>query len=255
MTNIYKILIAVIFFFCSSNYLYAELGQATVYKVTMEKVELCKSSSGVDSCEGAVILAETDQTIDIASVDAGAAAASYGDVALLPLGETYTHMRVTISRKFTIQADIDVSGIATPCRTYAETSGYPGGHAAAGNEIHTHRPAMNPNQTLADMNVYLLNDQAVICTAANCASTTAAQTITYSQGSGSSTHQTQHANGSTDTSHVLVYTLTSPYTVAMIAPTIDISFGTNNAVKATEIGETNLCNFDAQEPIVNITIN
>ena len=115
MTNIYKILIAIFFFFCSSNYLYAELGQATVYKVTMEKVELCTSSSGVDSCEGAVILAETDQTIDIASVDAGAAAASYGDVALLPLGETYTHMRVTISRKFTIQADIDVSGIATPC--------------------------------------------------------------------------------------------------------------------------------------------
>ena len=114
---------------------------------------------------------------------------------------------------------------------------------------------MSPNQTLADMNVYLLNDQAVICTAANCASTTDNQTITYSQGSGSSTHQTQHANGSTDTSHVLVYTLTSPYTVAMIAPTIDISFGTNNAVKATEIGETNLCNFDAQEPIVNITIN
>ena len=164
-------------------------------------------------------------------------------------------MRVTISRKFTIQADIDVAGIATPCRTYAETSGYPGGHAAAGNEIHTHRPAMNPNQTLADMDVYLLNDQAVICTAANCASTSGAQTITYSQGSGSSTHQTQHANGSTDTSHVLVYTLTSPYTVAMIAPTIDISFGTNNAVKATEIGATNLCNFDAQEPIVNITIN
>ena len=95
-------------------------------------------------------------------------------------------MRVTISRKFTIQADIDVSGIATPCRTYAETSGYPGGHAAAGNEIHTHRPAMNPNQTLADMDVYLLNDQAVICTAANCASTSGAQTITYSQGSGSS---------------------------------------------------------------------
>ena len=41
----------------------------------------------------------------------------------------------------------------------------------------------------------------------------------------------------------------------MIAPTIDISFGTNNAVQATEIGATNLCNFDAQEPIVNITIN
>ena len=88
MKSIYKLLISIIFLLFSSSYLYAELGQATVYKVTMEKVELCTSSSGVDSCEGAVILAETDQTIDIASVDAGAAAASYGDGALLPLGET-----------------------------------------------------------------------------------------------------------------------------------------------------------------------
>ena len=41
--------------------------------------------------------------VDIASVDAGASAASYGEPALLPLGVTYTHMRVTIDRKFTIK--------------------------------------------------------------------------------------------------------------------------------------------------------
>ena len=35
MTNIYKILIAIIFFFCSSNYLYAELRQENVKKVIM----------------------------------------------------------------------------------------------------------------------------------------------------------------------------------------------------------------------------
>ena len=50
MKNIYKLLISIIFLLCSISYLYAELGQATVYKVTMEKVELCTSSSGVDSC-------------------------------------------------------------------------------------------------------------------------------------------------------------------------------------------------------------
>ena len=146
-----------IFLFLSINSnLDAETGAATVYKVTMKKVELCESSTGVDNCEGSVVLADREQEIDIASVDAGAEAATYGDVALLPLGTTYTHMRVTISRKFTIRADISVAGIATDCQTYAETSGYPGGHAAAGNEIHTHRPAMNPNQTLADMTTNLI---------------------------------------------------------------------------------------------------
>ena len=36
---------------------------------------------------------------------------------------------------------------------------------------------------------------------------------------------------------------------------IDISFGTSKAVQATEIGETNLCNFEPMEPVVTISIN
>ena len=254
VTHLFRIIFGIFLFLSINSDLKAEVGAATVYKVTMKKVELCESSTGVDNCVGAIVLANREQEIDIASVDAGAEAALYGDVTLLPLGTTYSHMRVTISRKFTIRADITVSGIATDCQTYAETSGYPGGHAAAGNEIHTHRPAMNPNQTLADMTVYLINDQASICTAADCSSTSDDQTITYAQGTGSSLYQTQHADGSTDTDHVLIYKLESPYTVALIAPTIDISFGTSKAVQATEIGTTNLCNFEPMEPVVTISI-
>ena len=78
-------------------------------------------------------------------------------------------------------------------------------------------------------------------------------TITYAQGSGSSTYQTQHADGSTSDDHVMVYELSTPYTVALIAPTIDISFGTLAAIKATEVG-TDFCMFDPQEPVVTITI-
>ena len=104
------------------------------------------------------------------------------------------------------------------------------------------------------MTTYLINDQASICTAADCSSTSDDVTITYSQGTGSSTYQTQHADGSTDSDHVLVYKLQSPYTVALIAPTIDISFGTSSAVQATEIGTTNLCNFEPMEPVVTISI-
>ena len=254
ITHFLRIFFGIFLFISINSSLKAEVGAATVYKITMKKVELCESSTGVDNCAGAIVLANREQEIDIASVGAGAEAASYGDVTLLPLGTTYTHMRVTISRKFTIRADITVSGIGTDCQTYAETSGYPGGHAAAGNEIHTHRPAMNPNQTLADMTVYLINDQASICTAANCSSASDDQTITYAQGTGSSLYQTQHADGSTDANHVLVYKLQSPYTVALIAPILDISFGTSKAVQATEIGTTNLCNFEPMEPAVTISI-
>jgi hypothetical protein len=252
--KLFKIFLVSLIFIGFNSNLNAETGPATVYKVTMKKVELCESSTGVGSCVGSVVLANRELEIDIASVDAGVKAAAYGDVALLPLGTTYTHMRVTISRKFTIRADITVAGISTDCQTYAETSGYPGGEAAAGNEIHTHRPAMNPNQTLANMTTYLINDKASICTAADCSSAEDNQTITYSQGDGSSTYQTQHADGSTATDHVMIYTLASPYTVALIAPVLDISFGTQTAVKATEIGTTNLCNIEAVEPVVTISL-
>lgn len=231
----------------------AEIGAATTYKITMKKVELCESSTGVDNCEGAIVLAERDLELDIAAATAGAAAAAYGDTALLPLGTTYKHMRVTISRKFTIKADIAVAGIPTDCRTIAGVK-YPGDHAAAGNEIHTHRPAIAPNQTAADMVTYLINDQASICTAVNCSSTSDDVDVTYDQGTGSSTFQTQHADGSTATDHVMIYTLTNPYTVALIAPVIDISFGTQNAVRATEIGTTNFCNIEPAEPVVTISI-
>jgi len=172
---------------------------------------------------------------------------------LLPLGTTYTHMRVTISRKFTISADITVAGISTDCQTYTAAK-YPGDHDAAGNEIHTHRPAMNPNTTQAEMVSYLVNDEFTICTAANCGSTSDDQNNVYAQGTGSSTFQTQHADGSTATDHVMIYTLVAPYTVALIAPLLDISFATQAAVNASEIGTTNLCNIEPVEPVVTISI-
>ena len=253
MIKLFKIfLVSFIFLGLNSN-LNAETGAATVYKITMKKIELCESSTGVDNCVGAIVLADTELEIDIAAATAGAAAAAYGNVALLPLGTTYTHMRVTISRKFTISADITVAGISTDCQTYAAAK-YPGNHAAAGNEIHTHRPAMSPNQTQAEMVSYLVNDQFTVCTAANCSSVSDDNDLTYAQGTGSSTFQTQHADGSTETDHVMIYTLEAPYTVALIAPVLDISFATQAAVNASEIGTTNLCNIEPLEPVVTISI-
>ena len=91
------------------------------------------------------------------------------------------------------------------------------------------------------------------CTNAACSAVSGANTITYGQGTGSSLYQTQHAEGSTSDDHVMIYKLSTQYTVSLIPPTIDISFGTSKAVKATEVG-TDLCMFDPQEPVVTITV-
>ncbi len=229
-------------------------GQADVYKVTMKKVELCTASTGVSSCVGSVTLGSTSKVVDIASVSAGAAAATFGDPALLPLGETYTHMRVTIDRKFTIQADLEVSGVTDNCTTTAALSGsaYPGG-SLSDNEKYDTTPILADGGTAAEAELYLKNDQMKVCGNAACSAKGDANTITYAQGSGSSTYQTQHADGSTSDDHVMVYELSTPFTVALIAPTIDISFGTSAAIKATDVG-SDFCMFDPQEPVVTITI-
>ena len=229
-------------------------GQADVYKVTMKKVELCTASTGVSSCVGSVTLGSTSKVVDIASVSAGAAAATFGDPALLPLGETYTHMRVTIDRKFTIKADLEVSGVTDNCTTTAALSGsaYPDG-SLSDNEKYDTTPILADGGTAAEAELYLKNDQMKVCGNAACTGKGDANTITYAQGSGSSTYQTQHADGSTSDDHVMVYELSTPFTVALIAPTIDISFGTSAAIKATEVG-TDFCMFDPQEPVVTITI-
>ena len=94
--------ITLILFLSKISMVYSATGDAAIYKITMRKVELCTASTGVTSCEGAVTIGSGDRILDIAAVGEGAVAAAYGDPALLPLGTTYTHMRVTIDRKFII---------------------------------------------------------------------------------------------------------------------------------------------------------
>ena len=256
MNKLFKIIIIAKFLllvFVTNSYSASATGAPTVYKVIMKKVELCTASTGVTSCEGAIVIGETEKTVDIASVDAGLAAATFGDPALLPLGETYTHMRVTIDRKMTIKADITVPGVTAPCRTTTalSDSAYPDG--LSGTEKYDTTPVVADDGTAAEADIYMKNDQMETCENAACSSTSDPNTVEYDQGIGSSTHQSTHAEGDTSDDHILVYTLATPYTVALISPTIDISFGTQNAIKAAEVG-TDLCRFEPQEPLVTITI-
>ena len=106
-------------------------GDAATLKVTIRKLELCTgfedTNANVDAsdltaeminskiatdtfCNNPVVIGSGDKEIDIASVEAGLAAGSYGQPTLLPLGETFTHMRVTIDRKFTIKNKLDEFG-------------------------------------------------------------------------------------------------------------------------------------------------
>ena len=138
---------------------YAVKGQAEVYKVTMKKVELCTGSTSVSDCQGSVVQGEGVKLVDIAAVTAGAAAASYGDPALLTLGTTYTHMRVTIDRKFKIKTaaiDTGESSNTDNCLSIASTNAMYG--TTEDSRKYTHVPVIAEGGTNAEMSMYMPND-------------------------------------------------------------------------------------------------
>ena len=252
MKNFFTFIVLVklflVLFITSSNAVIVK-GAASVYKVTMKKLELCTASTGVTVCTGAVVIGEGAKVVDIAAVDAGAVAGAYGDAALLPLGETYTHMRVTILRKFTIKtaAAIDTTQDPDACVTQAVTNAMYGDTESA--RKFTHAVTVADDGTAAEMNTYLQNDSYTICTNATCSSTSG-DTNDYSSPT-YATYMEGHASDTGD-EHVMIYKLTSPYTVALIPPTIDISFGTAEAIGAANVGTR--CLMIAFEPVCTITI-
>ena len=255
MTKILKLIILSISFFIS----YYEIafaatakGNADVYKVTMRKIELCTGYTVVDfdnvntndACHNAVVIGSGDKVVDIASVTAGAAAASYGDPALLPLGETYTHMRVTIDRKFTIKSEsaLDTGGSndTDNCVTTATTDAQFGSGSSEAARKYSHRVAVAEGGTNAEMNMYMINgrqsDESTTnytqCFNANCSQNNSSWRWNYAKDASELTSAIamQTMRSSVDTDDVqLVYALSTPYTVALIPPTIDISFGTRSA--------------------------
>ena len=231
------------------------------------------------ACHDAVVIGTGDLEVDIASVDAGASAASYGEPALLPLGETYTHMRVTVDRKFIIKSEsaLDTGGTSKTdnCVTVATTDAQYGSGSSEAARKYTHKVAVAEGGTNAEMNLYMTNgrqgDESTTnnytqCEAANCAKNdgwTWNYAVNAAQLSSAIAMRTMRSSLTTDDIQ-LVYELTTPYTVSLIPPTIDISFGTRSALGVQEVcdagsnctGETDgVCSFYPEEPIVTITIN
>ena len=230
---------------------YAAKGVATVYKVTMKKVELCTASTAVTVCTDSVTLADYSKVIDIAAVDAGAVAGSYGSTTLLPLGVTYTHMRVTIDRGFVVKSaviDTGSSGDTDDCKTIASTDAMYATDRAT--DKYTHVPVIAEGGTNAEMNLYMPSDNYSRCLNTTCGSTN--DDIDQTYGTLYATYQEQHAEGDTTDDHMLVYKLTTPYTVTLMPPVMDISFGTQEAAGAYEVNS--LCQMWAEEPVVTITM-
>lgn len=108
-------------FFTNKSFAVSNTGEATTYKITMTLLELCASGSTAASCLNPLVIGTGDSgTIDIASTEAGAAAASYGDFTKVPFGTSYTYYQVTLKRAVTIAGS--VSDGSNTCYTKADDS-------------------------------------------------------------------------------------------------------------------------------------
>ena len=291
--KIFKFLIIVLFSLIINSFSLnaAEVkGDADVYKVTMHKVELCTghtagdfddTSTSTTQCQNAVVIGESTAgvEVDIASVSAGAVAGSFGNPALLPLGETYTHARFHINRKMTLRTataiDTTESDDTDNCVTITTTDAmYGSGEDASrteANRKYTHKPAVAEGGTRAEMTLYMTNgkqqgeggadDEFQQCKDAACTNGNREVAgwnypANASQLVSAVAMQTMRDTVSSD-QVALIYALSSPYTVGLISPTIDMAFGTQDSIMVEEVNNDagdGICRFSINEPVVTMTI-
>jgi|TARA_Y100000590_G_scaffold442540_1_gene570748 hypothetical protein len=255
MKKIFLILFSILFILFSKN-AFAAKGKAAVYKVTMNEAALCTGNSSGTTCDGKVTIGSGDKEIDIAAVDAGSVAGVYGDATLLPLGVTYTHMWVKIGRKFILKSDDD-NPVKTDdgdvCRTTATADSHFETDEATDKYTHKRAQTEGTGVTTAEGNYYMMNhgtDGVTICAGdISCGNTDTKNTITSTC---STCVAMKDDLDSDDAYHELIYTLENPYTVSLVPPTITMSFGTLEALSASDVGA--LCNIWAEEPVFTVNI-
>lgn len=217
------------FFIIERGYTASDEGQPTQYQVTMKKVELCTDLA----CTAPYVVGERDMDADIASVSAGADVGNFAPTTGIPPGIVYTHLRVTISRTFTITASISVDGGL--CRT-------DGGDNATATQM----TVGASSGTAVAETMYLVN-----------AGSYGASDGTRDGAVGSSNIDIDYSSPSSAKSMtvsgdnaVMTYELTSPYQKTLRAPVIKVKFNTSTAVGV----EDTACSMWINEPSVTIAL-
>ena len=228
MKKIFFILLLT-FFIIERGYTASDEGQPTQYQVTMKKVELCTDLA----CSTTYTVGERDMDADIASVSAGADIGAYAPTTGIPPGIVYTHLRVTISRTFTVTASISVDGGL--CRT------------DGGNNANATQMTVGASSgTAVAETMYLVNAGSYGASDGTRDGDEGSSNIDIGYSSPSSA-KTMSVSGD---NAVMVYELTAPYQKTLRAPVIKVKFNT-----ATAIGvEDTACSMYINEPSVTISL-
>ena len=120
MTKVFFSFLFILFFNTISKAVHFE-GPATQYSIVMTHLEMCETGSTDAVCLNPVTIGTGESgSIDIANTASGAAAASYGNLASINFGVSYSYMQVILKRQITIAGT--VSDGSNTCRTDGNNS-------------------------------------------------------------------------------------------------------------------------------------
>jgi hypothetical protein len=280
MKNIKLLILSMILLNMNFIFVNAEVkGAADIYKIRMHKLELCTGhtagnmdlvASSTTQCQGAVTIGNSTAgvEVDIASVDKGAVAGNFGDAMILPLGETYTHARVTINRQMKLRTKEAINtkggGSVDDCMTITTTDAMYKNDEET--DRYTHKPVVaegGNSGASEEMTLYVYNGQQAgedddtysLCQDASCGSVeVTGWNYAASASDLSSAIAMQTMRDESTDQLALIYALEAPYTVALISPQIDMSFSTSQAINAKNEVSNTFCSFAISEPTVTISI-
>lgn len=246
----------------------ADTGRATVYKVSMEELHFCEDSA----CAAYTQVCNTTKMADIASVTAGADVSSWCPLTGLPMGKTFTHLRVKLNRGFTIKGIVVDKNGTTDCYTGSTTAGTATA-TAQGSES-----ADATAETLVEQEIYLYDargagatyitgtgsdywwsfyshDGRPVGSTAWCLGTIAG---THNNAAGvcadtNTTSATWDDSASATTTQI-IYPFTSPYTVGPLTPKVTLTFDTSNGLGAEWLG-AGVCEMTVGQVVFSATVN
>ena len=135
INRILKLIFSITFIIGFSLNVYAATGAASVYKITISKVELCETGSTLSNCLNPIdiTIGGGVADVDIAAVTAGTSAGTVADFSKAIPGKTYTYLQAVISRSMKIKGS--VASCYTKNDGVAGTAnGYATGTTTAGQE-------------------------------------------------------------------------------------------------------------------------
>ena len=232
-------------------------------------MELCDEVT----CATPFKVCSSTNTVDIASVSAGAEIGSWCPLSGIPLGKTYSHFRIQISRSFTLSGTVTGDGTdmtnAQTCITQSGASkaatttqwGYGKATGTAAEQVMViHDGDGSQAITRQDTNTGAgnahNNDAGSGPTGATswCVGTDSDAEANAQCTAANTTGSATWATGASADHLQIIYPFSASWTVGPITPKMTINFNTSAGLGAFE-DAGGLCNMFADSPTVTVTVN